>query len=420
MALFDKVKIGNVEVKIYSIQNRGLDYLYIKYHWAGEAKLRTIRHKTKDDERSARQIAREIAGAIFNNRADHMSDIAKARRMLKIAEDLLSPFHIAVDTACREYAQAREILGKSTTVIGAAEYYAKSKPSLKTIAVDDAVKEYLAALKSDGVGKFYLRDNRTRLGAFVDQFSGRELTSITTGEMQQRLRAMQVGPRTKNNYRDNIATFFRWAQTEGYLPKNVATEADELKVIRAPSEIHIHTLETAAALLHGAEEHDPRCIHYLALGYFAFIRPTEITRMTDANIRFEHNDIEILPAIAKGERRRAGRRRLIPIQPSLMAWLESYPLPRGKLTMYKTREFVRRLVRKLKIDWHHDVMRHTGISHAVAMTQNVDQVALWAGNSRDIIYENYLNQVPEREGKLFFSSILPEKSADRKVVRMRG
>lgn len=420
MPLFDTVKVGNVSVKLYKLPNKGLEYIYVKYSWSGEPKMRTIRCKGKADEQRARTLAREIAGAIYNNRANYITDMGHAARVLKSSEDALVGCNIDIDAACREYAQARQIIGKTGTVLGAAEYFAKTRgASLRAIEVRDAVEEYLAALKSDRVGIRHLQDSRSRLRQFGGNFAGEQIAEISVAQMQKWLRALEVAPRTRNNYRDSIAAMFHWAQTENYLRKDVPSEADELKTLPTPTEIHILPNEQVAELLHGAETHDPRCIHYLCFGFLAFIRPAEIMRMSDRNVRLLHNDIEILPAIAKGERHRRGRRRLIPIQPGLRAWLDAYPLQDGKLVMYKTPVFVRKLARKLKIDWKHDIMRHTGISHAVAMTQNVDQVALWAGNSRDIIYENYLNQVPEREGKLFFTAILPKHSVSDKIVRMK-
>ena len=132
--------------------------------------------------------------------------------------------------------------------------------------------------------------------------------------------------------------------------------------------------------------------------------------MSDANIRFQHNDIEVLPEQAKGQRHRPGRRRLIPIQPNVRAWLEAYPPGDGKLCMLKTPKFVRELARKAKVPWHHDIMRHSAISYAVAATGNIDLVALWSGNSRDVIYESYLNQVTPAEA-LAYAAIMPKHAA---------
>ena len=47
--------------------------------------------------------------------------------------------------------------------------------------------------------------------------------------------------------------------------------------------------------------------------------------------------------------------------------------------------------------WPFDVMRHSFISYAVALTQQIGQVALWAGNSEAVIKRHYLERVTEDE-----------------------
>jgi integrase len=242
------------------------------------------------------------------------------------------------------------------------------------------------------------------------------------------LRGLNLAARTRNNFRERIIAFFHWAQDHGYLRKDIKTEADALKKVKAATTIHIFTPDQAGTLMAAAEnmpsktkrQGDKRlsCIRYLALGMFPGVRPQEILRMTGANIRFQHNDIEVLPEQAKGQRHRAGRRRLIPIQPNVRAWLESYPPPDGKLCMLKTPKFVRELAKKAAVPWNHDVMRHSAISYAVAATGNIDLVALWSGNSRDVIYESYLNQVTPAEAALYHS-IMP-KHAPRNVIHVAG
>lgn len=395
----------------------------LDYYWAGERCQKMIRHASQADERKARAMAREIAIAINNGRVDqlqlYLGHTASEQRIFRAALDALSGLNIGVDSACREYAAAREIIGETGTVLDAADYFRRSKPTAtKKIDTSAAVEQYLTALERDGFSIRHIQDARNRLRLFAKAFHV-PLAEITTADMNRWLRAMtDAAPRTRNNYRERVIAFFHWAQTEGYLRREVKTEADALKKVKAPTTIHIFTPEQAATLLEGAEEHDPRCIHYLVLGLFPGIRPQEIARMTGANIRFPHNDIEVLPAQAKGQKHRQGRRRLIPIQPNVRAWLEAYPPPEGKLVMFKTPVFVRKLAKKLKVPWHHDIMRHSAISYSVAATGNVDLVALWSGNSRDVIYESYLNQVTPAEGALY-ASIMP-KHAPKNIVRIPG
>jgi site-specific recombinase XerD len=427
MPLFDTIKIGNSVVKIYSVTNRDRPFLSLSYNWAGERKQRLLRHASQADERKARALARDLATAMHNGRADQLNYFADDQRIFKAAQDALSKLDLPVDAACREYAQAREVIGNAGTVLDAAEYFRRGRPTAaKPISTKNAVEEYLANGKKDGYSLRHLQDLRHRLHRFADAFQV-PLAQITTSEMQTWLRDMDVAPRTRNNYRERISAFFRWAQTEGYLRKDVKTEAEALKKVKTESEIHIFTPDQAQTLLEGADtmanstKKEERtqgltCIHFLVLGLFPGIRRKEIERMTDKNIRFEHNDIEVRAAQAKGQKYRQGRRRLVPIQPNVRSWLDAYPVPEGRLVMSEAFLFLRALATKLTIPWHHNVMRHSAISYAVASTGNVDLVALWSGNSRDVIYESYLNQVTPAEAAAW-GSIMP-KHAPKNIVRL--
>lgn len=427
MALFDTIKIGNCAVKIYTVTNRDRPFLSLSYVWAGERKQRLLRHASQADERKARALARDLATAMHNGRSDQLNYFADDQRVFKAAQDALSKLPVSVDAACREYAQAREVIGNAGTILDAAEYFRRGRPTaVKKITAREAVEEYIAQGEKDGHSLRHLQDVRHRLRRFVKDFHV-PLSEITTSDMQRWLREMNVAPRTRNNYRERIVAFFRWAQSEGYLRKDVKTEADALKKVKAHSEIHIFTPEQAGKLLEGAEDlanskkaedrgHGLTCVHFLVLGLFPGIRRQEIERLTSDNVRFEHNDIEVRAAQAKGQKHRQGRRRLVPIQPNVRAWFEAYPIPQGKLVMSEAFLFVRALAKKLKIQWHHNVMRHSAISYAVASTGNVDLVALWSGNSRDVIYESYLNQVTPAEAAAY-ASIMP-KFAPKNIVRL--
>lgn len=420
MALFEVVKVGRETVRIYTIQNRGNDFWKLTYQWSGEWVSKLLRNKgAAADERAARALAREIATAISQGRADHIPDVTSGLRTLKAAEDALSDMSVEVDAACREYAAAYHILRDTGgTLIHAAEKYRDGQPQkVLPIEVHDAVEKYLAALEADGVGIRHMQDSRSRLRRFSDDFRGQLLHEIRTAEMLTWLRGLKVAPRTRNNYTERIVAHSHWAQTEGHLRKDAPTEADGLKVLAVATNVHIFSVDDFRRLIYGAVEHDPRCIHYLAIGVLAFVRPAEMDRMRDTNVRFEHNDIEVADAQAKRTRKK-GHRRLVPMQPNLRAWLEEFPLPKGKLVMAKAHLFVRRLARQLGIEWHPDVMRHSGISYAVALTQNVDQVALWAGNTRQIIYSNYLNQVTPAEAAEFYGIMPPVQ--DKKIIAFNG
>jgi hypothetical protein len=52
--------------------------------------------------------------------------------------------------------------------------------------------------------------------------------------------------------------------------------------------------------------------------------------------------------------------------------------------------------------WKHNALRHSFISYRVAQTKNVNEVALEAGNSPDMIFQHYRELVtPKAAGEWF-------------------
>jgi len=69
--------------------------------------------------------------------------------------------------------------------------------------------------------------------------------------------------------------------------------------------------------------------------------------------------------------------------------------------------------------WTADVMRHTGISHHLALHQHEGKTATWAGNSPDVIQRHYKGLVNKNDAKAFWA-IVPTaaKPAKGKIIPM--
>jgi hypothetical protein len=54
-------------------------------------------------------------------------------------------------------------------------------------------------------------------------------------------------------------------------------------------------------------------------------------------------------------------------------------------------------------EWKHNGLRHSFISYRVALVKNVNQVALEAGNSPQVIFSNYRELVTPQDAKAWFA-----------------
>src|SRR5262249_48226192 len=118
------------------------------------------------------------------------------------------------------------------TINDATAYYIKFlKAASRSCGAAALVKELLAAKQADGASKAHLRDLRGRLNIFADAFDGKPVSSITTAELDDWLRSLNVAPLTRNHYRRLLILLFNFAIQREYASANPAVKTATAKVI---------------------------------------------------------------------------------------------------------------------------------------------------------------------------------------------
>ena len=132
-------------------------------------------------------------------------------------------------------------------------------------------------------------------------------------------------------------------------------------------------------------------VPFLTIGGFAGLRSAEIERLDWAKVDLENGYITMDASIAK-----TNSRRLVPIIPSLNAWLDTCKKPRGPvLELANVVNAVRRLTSATRpvdpenpekllpplVPWRHNALRHSFCSYRLADVKSAAQVALDVGNS---------------------------------------
>ena len=82
------------------------------------------------------------------------------------------------------------------------------------------MKELVAAKKADGASQRHLDDLRSRLTIFAKKFDGQMVATITSAQIDDWLRSLNVSPVTRNHYRRLIILAFNFAVL---VPLGVAT-----------------------------------------------------------------------------------------------------------------------------------------------------------------------------------------------------
>jgi len=317
------------------------------------------------------------------------------------AKALLSDTDIPMLTAVQEYVQCLKLLDGGS-VLGAVREWTERMKGVRTgINVPEAATDFLAAKKQDGASKRYLAQLKSDITRFAESFTG-PILHIKSHEIDAWLRNLGVAVRTRNSMLTSIRTFFSWAKTNSYLPKNQETEAEGVPKLRAAdTEAEIFTPEDMHKLLQAA---GPELIPFLVLGGFAGFRTAEIGRLDWSAVDLERRIITIRAGQAK-----TASRRIVPVSDNLAAWLEPHRQTSGLIVdAVEPYRGATALARELGVRWPKNVLRHSFISYRLALVKNVQQVALEAGNSPAIIFKHYRELTTEDQAREWFG-ILPER-----------
>ena len=273
--------------------------------------------------------------------------------------------------------------------------------------------------------KFKAEYGEKLLGEMDPELIRNYLNNLTYGENNR-----HISPKTFNNKRGYLNTFFRFCVLKDWLMLNPVDKVPQFTIKAKRGSAETITAEQAEALMKYVENYDgdpdnpkrkplPKGIFvpYFALCLFAGLRPDirtgEIGRLKKEHIRLDTGVILIEPEVSKVDEKRA-----IKIQPNLRLWLEKYPLDEYPIVPNRL-EYHRKIIRK-KNGLDHNVLRHTFISMIVGAFQSVGDAALQAGNSENIIRKHYLDLKTEAEADEFWR-ITPEgTSLPSNLVKVSG
>ncbi len=403
------VKNGSVRVKIYPTPSHGCES-YTLVHWQDGVRKRQAFSTFEKARAEATLVVNRLGSAEGDVLTLKSADRAVYLRAKQLADEVDTPLEVAV----AQFAQLKRLLGDTPPIV-AGEYYVKKHPTkIAPVLVKTVVDELIKAKTADGLSARYIQCMRYCLGKFAEKFKGHNIAGVAGAEIDDWLRTSGLSARTRNNLRSSVQTLFNYAKARRYLPK----DHDEIESVQLmkdrDGEIEIFTLDELTEVLACTDE---RLIPFLTLGAFAGVRHAEIQRLDWKDIRSDDGLIEIHASKAK-----TASRRTIPLLPCLKAWLtpireESGPVASHRNMAFELHQLVKRVnarrsERKVKetFAWKHNALRHSFISYRVAKTRNVNQVALEAGNSPQIIFRHYRELVRLADAKKWFE-ITPDSVA---------
>jgi len=394
------VKRGSSEVKIYRDRKPEGTYYRVVYY------LGSKRHRLNfSDLQEATQEAEAKASQLSRGDMDAVQLSGKDRLEYGRAKDAVKDFALPLDAVAIEYSEARKLLD-GVPLLDAARFYARHHgKGMKRKSVAVAVDEMIDAKTRKGVSAVYLADLRYRLGVFKEAFHC-DVNAIAPDDVAAFFDKLKLSPRSYNNFLRALRTFFAYAQRHDWLSK----EADLLSRVETrnekPTPVEIFTPSELANLLKHASPQIAPCI---ALSAFAGLRAEEIIRLDWQDIERRPGFIEVAAHKAK-----TATRRIVPVADNLAQWLTIAPRngervwPHSKAYFF---EALRNAASDAEITWKQNALRHSFISYRLAEIQDVNRVALEAGNSPQMIFRHYRELATPEQARTWFA-IAPETAAN--------
>jgi len=373
MATVGRMRRHKIKVRKYSDGNRPHLKFVVNYREAGKRKRSFFEIK----EQAASFASFKNAELVRNGRA-HAEFPAVLRVMAQSATERLKPFGKTIRDAVDHYVQFL-------------------KASEKSCSAAQLVKELVAAKEKDGASQRHVSDLRSRLNIFANKFNGQAVATITSAEIDDWLRSLNVSRVTRNHYRRLIVLAFNFAVKRGYATGNPAEKTDKAK--EPSGDVGILNVSEAARLLECAT---PEVLPYIALGLFAGLRRAEIQRLDWNEIDFESGLIKV-----KAEKSKTAQKRFVTIQPNLKEWLLPVRKHRGRIASENS-EFRKQLDDARAAagitEWPDNALRHSFASYHLAHFKNAGSTALELGHHDSrITFRHYRELVKPKDAERFWN-----------------
>jgi integrase len=275
------------------------------------------------------------------------------------------------------------------------------------VTIRQLAEELIEAKRRDGKARRYLESLRGYLGRFCQEFGERLIATVTPEELDTWLRDLPYSPKSRLNYRQHIGVLFSYAKRRRMIDSNPIEFTERPKLIDQAPEIF--TVDELRALLDTAARIEPNVVPMLAIGAFAGLRDSEIQQLEWSEVNQARGFIEVKAAKAK-----SARRRLVPIQPNLAAWLQPYSGLAGAVVPgADTQSALRRDPARNKLlgvreaagitEWPKNGLRHSFCSYRLAATNNAHLVASELGHTTtQLVYQHYREVVTPEEAQRYW------------------
>jgi integrase len=388
------IKVRNVTVKVYrnAHASNASGWSYVLAWRTEEGRKR----EKFADEATALAEARTKATLLTLGKVEGADMSSSDRDELKAARRIAKTNETPLLAAIHEWARARQLSDGS--IIAACEAWAARKGTPhKRLEVSDVVARFLKA--KTGAGIQVVKNHNHIFEEIKAAFGESYLDAITAPQLGVWL-AKREHPSTRNTFRKHVVALWRWAQKQGYLSREIKTEAEQTdRATEAPQDIGIISARTFRDVLQHIRAKHREYIAPLVLAGFCGLRRSEVHRQKWSDIELGRKFLRV----TKGKRGTPSRR-LVPLCDAAVSWLMLVGDRTDDVCSNLAMDRIRDIGRVAKFVLPENCFRHSFISARVAQTGNVAETSLEAGNSPTIIFKHYRELMTKGEGEAWFES----------------
>jgi integrase len=281
----------------------------------------------------------------------------------------------------------------------------QEKPFIRGLA--DEWEEFKSADQT--VSKRYLKEIHSYAVFIKRKWGNLRPDELKKNEIELLLKGLKVTNNTRRKYVRYVRMFFSWIKDEGHIAKN-PTDGIFFK----PDDFNgaFYTPDETTRLLRHVVRHHPDLIGYYALLTFAGLRPSEGGRVQWCDYSFKTSELYV--------RKGKTNARHIILESSAVAWMKfhhensSKDAPFVELKNLANRE---KVIRKAVFngEWIQDGLRHGFGTYFKALTQSIEKVADYMGNSPDIVKRHYARTIAKDDWESFWNltpqNVMAEKPA---------
>jgi len=361
-------KRDGITVLIRPTAKNGVERFVLDYRLKGQRKL--VWRSTLAD---AKQAASDAIAKIVAGQSEVLSLTNADAHVYLRSREIADAAGVPLDVLARESADARALLaGRASVLEACRDWLKRNNVAVPLKTVPQACDDCLASLRKDNKSKTRI----SHLSAVFDAFkvdNNIMVSEVTPAIVKPWLSGLKWGERTRRNYRDAIGYLNRWCVASGYLTKGTDwLEGVQNYSADITSEIQVFTPDELTLLLTKA---DKSIVPFIAIQAFSGVRHAEVARLDWSEIKLSDIAGESFIEVKKSKSK-VKKRRLVPVQENLKAWLLNHRKDSGPICEYSnTTKQLLKASAETGVDWKRNALRKSFISYRLASIADLARVA---------------------------------------------